>query len=401
MDEDAASLLSPSFLSPRYQLAYYSTHGDIARLAEDRSMSSNNKIKMALVFIHGSSRNGDDYFCSGTKMIELWAQQELQYGIDPNVLLIAPQFYDQFDNIPTDGSKFLYWKSESGEPWRYGADALNVNVSSFEAIDQLVGTLQKIPTLEHITVLGHSAGGQFVQRWTLLSPQFIHNGKMHSVVANPTSYAYLIPKRYIDGSWQIPTRSTDCPHYNQWEWGLDNDGNSIRSNIPYIDRILSKPNATNMVIGRYVHQRHVVYMVGGQDRCNVTGHDKDGWCYSHGLGTNCADLLQGSNRYERSQRYYESLQNIILVQPRWTSSNKTLKNHLHYVVRGVGHDHSLMFQSEVGLHAVFEDFVTLHDIKDSTTEDDHAEEDSDEIDSYKRLLQATEATRLRHRITLY
>jgi hypothetical protein len=54
------------------------------------------------------------------------------------------------------------------------------------------------------------------------------------------------------------------------------------------------------------------------------------------------DELQGHNRFERNARYTSSLRLSGIFQ-----------NHARRVTDGVGHDHSLMFQSQIGLESVF------------------------------------------------
>jgi hypothetical protein len=53
------------------------------------------------------------------------------------------------------------------------------------------------------------------------------------------------------------------------------------------------------------------------------------------------DNLQGKSRLERHENYLEMLQMVGLDEAE------------HYTVPGVGHDHSLMFQSEEGIRALF------------------------------------------------
>jgi hypothetical protein len=95
---------------------------------------------------------------------------------------------------------------------------------------------------------------------------------------------------------------------------------------------------TQMTTQRFA-TRQLVYLAGSQDICNITGHDK-GWCYSHGLETSCMDKLQGPNRLARSERYFLSLQTMGVL-------------HIRLLVPGVGHDHSLIFNSDNGLRAMF------------------------------------------------
>jgi pimeloyl-ACP methyl ester carboxylesterase len=312
-------------VAPGALLAYYSSHGPIENITGSPDM--------ALLIVHGANRNADDYFCSASAAVELQTTFS-------NVLLIAPRFYSEYDQ--RENLSFLFWKDDRDGPWRYGADAMGpTTISSYTALDELVQSIwMQFPNLRQMTIAGHSSGGQFVQRWTLLT-SFWFTDRMKSVVANPSSYAYLTPFRFIRGDWNIPRDDGDCPHYNQWEWGLDEGG---ELEVPYRDYALR--NASH-VVARF-QSRRVLYLAGNLDRCNVS---TPGWCDSHGLETNCMDELQGSNRLERNVRYIASLRRLGI----W-------KEHSRRVVQNVGHDHSLMFQSPEGLEALFETKVDYGEV---------------------------------------
>ena len=217
----------------------------------------------------------------------------------------------------------------------------HTNISSFDAFDQLVAALlsrQRFPNLEEVTVAGHSAGGQYVQRWALLTP-FHDDIRVRSVVANPSSYAYLTNERYDEKKqeWFVPGSRQHCELYNQWEWGLGPDQPRLPSVTPlYVRNVLRSFNLSELT--QRFGRRHVTYLVGGLDVCNVSTTD-DGWCDSHGLETTCMDQLQGEHRRSRHWHYVESLHKVDI-------------RHRHAIVPGVGHDHSLMFHSPEGVEAI-------------------------------------------------
>ena len=306
------------------KLAYYSSHGPL------ESIPSSASFDMIFVFVHGSGRNADDYFCAATKITQIQTRYD-------NVLVVAPRFLGNTDPARSENPSFLYWEDEGSGPWRFGADAIGPEpISSFDAFDTMVNVIGKsFPDAELFSVVGHSSGGQFVQRWSLLT-SYWDMARMRSVVANPSSYAYLTPLRFINGGWQEVQGATkeNCPHYNQWEWGLDPGG---ELEVPYRRRAFTNES---YVIQRF-NDRFVTYLSGGVDRCNVS--DPNGWCHSHGLEVNCVDELQGSNRFERAERYMAMLR-MVGIGP---------ENHNRYIVDGVGHDHTLMFQSTVGINAIF------------------------------------------------
>jgi len=312
------------------KLAYYSSHGDITEFR------NNDVIEMAVVVIHGAGRNADDYFCTVTAAVE-----QMQQNSSESILVIAPRFPVAADGEIEleEGGIAVRWSDDgSGGPWRFGANAVSPeyveNYSSYDAVDRLVAILNDkryFLTLQHVAVIGHSSGGQFVQRWSLLTKQW--DGRVRGVVANPSSYAYLAPQRFYKQRWQEPPLS-ECPDYNKWEWGLEDGGNY---SVSYVREALDNLSLSSLI--RRFAERQVIYMAGTQDVCDVSGQDP-GWCYSHGLETTCMDRLEGCNRWERNLRYLSSLRLVGV-------------SHERMIVPGVGHDHSFMFNSVQGLQAIF------------------------------------------------
>ena len=417
------------------KLAYYSNLGPIESEAKyqhkndddyDDNLQLLSGVEMVLVIVHGANRNGDDYFCSAKATIDL--QNRYPSSIDnkrPAVLVITPVFLSSppflLDDTTekkemlngNDASSFLYWNDTNDKDgsWRYGADATGpAAVSSFDAMDALVTTLKssaKLPNLRRIVVAGHSSGGQFVQRWSLLTPPEVWPIfsspsssviTVHTVVANPSSYAYLTPLRFFDedksidssndrttkasrllrnnqtsernsqySMWKVPPKK-DCPGYNQWEWGLEDGGHL---DVPYRKKAFSRESRSG-IIDRYLRHRSVIYLIGNLDRCSKSeGKSKikqqindqagDESCDSHGLETTCADELQGNNRYERNTRYWASLELVAVFFADQSASSEagaekaSFLPHMHnrVVVPDVGHDHSMMFQSKEGIAAIY------------------------------------------------
>lgn len=303
-------------------LLYYSTVGDLS--SPDRSHTD--EIRQGVVIVHGANRNADDYFCVGTVLSTL-------FGLDPKtVAVVAPRFAFPEDDPP---SGVMVWNgSDKDGAWRYGAQALPPStVSSFDAMDTLLARFMAVfPRLEHVSIIGHSSGGQFVQRFTLTSSSTMFSGnhpRMSVIVANPSSFAYLDSRRWVDGKFRTP--KTTCPDYNDWQFGL-----APGSPTPYFEKALKSLGAEGL--GKRYANRPVTYLAGGQDVCNVT----KGWCESHGLEVTCADELQGEMRLERGKNFFKSLRQVF---------NTTV--HSMVTVPGVGHDHALMFESMEGLRSIF------------------------------------------------
>ena len=307
-----------------YHLAYYSNVGSITpQLNEDGDDSGENEefVKLegaekAIIIIHGSLRDADDYFCTGLSLIQ--EEKEIYTNTNDNVMIIAPKFLSVDDKDEDyDDDRFLVWADQVEaygsflwHPYRYGADATNAPISSYAALDKLVEYLvtaiDRFPKLQNITLVGHSAGGQMLQRWALLSNSPAWNTmNIRTVVANPNSYCYPDDRRWLapvtetetDTETEIetgtetetantpihthdtksyamveyhserknhtptqtsnkifrrPTKdildSTSCPEYNKWLWGLEGGGELPCS---YRDNAVEEIGSIKAIAERY------------------------------------------------------------------------------------------------------------------------------------------------------
>jgi pimeloyl-ACP methyl ester carboxylesterase len=284
--------------------------------------------------IHGSGRNADDYFCTALSLLP---------QNDERVLVLAPKFASPEDKLPEN---FLIWQDHGenlplSHTWRYGADAMNAPISSYAALDRLVESLVharrvQFPNLSRISVAGHSAGGQVAHRWALLSSYNSAAGagaawnddvvEIRAIVANPRSYCYLDNRRIIADDYIVPDADDValCTDYNQWQWGLEAGGTII---CPYKEEALKETPAERMA-ERYA-TRNVIYLAGQYDTLPQTDR-----CDT--------SVFQGKTRKERAEHYQQALQSYFQREV-----------HQFHVVPQSPHDHSLMFQSEVGRKAIF------------------------------------------------
>jgi len=360
------------------KLAYYSSHGNLLKLPlpSKKDGEGNGTVRMLLVVVHGANRNADDYFCTATAAVERYRQRRQGEASparssnddgDDDVLVVAPRFVGAGDRDVAsldNGGTAMRWNdtADGAGPWRYGDQAAvprhdetsaesAARYSSFRALDLLVSHVSRALRsrgLRRIVVVGHSSGGQLVHRWSLLTPAWNDpTVEFRGVVANPSSYAYLTPYRFLDGRWGIPnpTAAINCPKYDRWEWGLESEDGNGTYPVQYATDAIADVGGVPNLIERF-RNRTVVYLAGSQDRCNVSseaGAGSGNWCDSHGLETTCMDELQGGNRWERHERYVQSLRKF----PRSSFIVRSV------VVPGVGHDHSLVFNSDEGLEAIF------------------------------------------------
>jgi opacity protein-like surface antigen len=288
------------------------------------------QVLRAVVLVPGSSR-------SSSHANETLAQAATIAGVnDGTSLLVAPQFLIEVDidfhQLPADR---LFW-SDSG--WKQGNASLTtaqnprpVRVSSFAVMDSILYRIASHhPNLQSIVVAGHSAGGQFVNRFAagntaeqVLQAEF--GVDLRYVTANPSSYLYFNPERVVFGTldqFATPPASVvqSCPAYDDYKYGLQ-----ARNN--YMSQVSSA-----QIVNQY-SARHVTYLLGELD----VNPDPD-------LDTSCAAMLQGSHRFERGEVYGNYLRHFL-----GAASNE----HRPVIVFGVGHDSRDMFTSSAGVAQLF------------------------------------------------
>jgi hypothetical protein len=268
----------------------------------------NDSIERAFILVHGLQRDGDVYYRSA-----LAATTEA--GRMEHTLVIAPQFHVQ------DGGAQCHDKVAPNEVafacrgWQDGVATPDGPLSSFAATDRLLQVIDNraiFPALKEIVVAGHSAGGQFVQRYAATNRL---DGKLtvplRYVVANPSSYLYL-------ESWRpVADPGAACPAFDRYKFGLkgltgyqaESGREAIRTAYP---------------------RRSVTYLLGELDTTD-----------EHNMDKSCSAMAQGPNRLERGLAYYQRLQQT------FQSVHRLLK------VPGCAHSGDCMYRSENGRKAVF------------------------------------------------
>ena len=183
------------------------------------------------------------------------------------------------------------------------------------------------PNLREIILAGHSAGGQFVQRYaalgkgaTLLATTGIH---LRYVIANPASYLYFDTSRPTPESAarELAQGPDNCAAFNNWPYGLD--GNLP----PYVAQPISAA-----AIEQHYAAQDIIYLLGTLD--NDPGAD--------GLARSCAAEREGPSRYVRGQSFL-----AILLQRHPETTQHIVS------VPGVGHHSPAMYASPCGRAAVF------------------------------------------------
>ena len=262
---------------------------------------TNSDCRRAVIVIHGTDRNADDYheyIRSALRRIHnysdilrvaprfqilndapLLKDDETPYSDEEIETLSSDDIEEKRKNYFTD-NKLLYW-SESG--WKKGYKSKNGGEkSSFNVIDEILDKIESnFPNIDHVTICGHSAGGQFVQRYAALNEKDGSMGfEIRYVVANPGSYMYLDDNR--------PWPNTDCSGYDEYKYGISN----LPDDLNYTD--LSRANIRAQLLARSVH-----VLLGSSDNK-----------IDNNLDTNCEANTQGGTRYQRGVKYFEHIKSF-------------------------------------------------------------------------------------------
>jgi hypothetical protein len=279
------------------------------------------EITRALIIIHGKSRNVEGNFQSAKRAADASDARS-------STIIVAPQFLREVD-IPANhlGTKVLRWSH--GE-WSAGEDAMApVPLSSFSVIDAIVqrlGDRQHFPALQQIVIVGHSAGGQIVQRYAIVghAPKALLAAsiQVRFVVANPSSFFYFDDVRPGPGRTLAPfTGRPACGRFDRWRYGP-------RDAPDYVGDVSFES------LERTYAASDVIYLQGTAD---IDPNHPD-------LDKTCAGEAQGANRYERGYAYFRYM----------NARHPDSSTQQFWQVPDVAHDEPKMFNSDCGLAALFD-----------------------------------------------
>jgi pimeloyl-ACP methyl ester carboxylesterase len=258
-------------------------------------------IKRAVIVVHGLGRDADSYYKSA-----------LAAGYAANALLdtiiLAPHFSSSEGSCKdTLLVGELGWHCQPrNDTWRTGGQAVEGTATSFDVVDELLRRLNDtkvFPNLKAIVVVGHSAGGQFVERYAMAST--VHDSlavKPSYVVMNPSSYAYLDELRptattfleHIEaeapgfrdplGKRPPPAFSRyhdteSCSGFDKWPYGLkERNGYSAK--------------VSDETLKKQIVERPVTFLAGEYDILPL-----------HGFDRSCAAMAQGDSRLARAYAF--------------------------------------------------------------------------------------------------
>jgi len=181
--------------------------------------SKNPAITRAVVMVHGAGRDADNYFRTAVAAAFLAGALE-------NTVVISPRFASNDGRGCRDllAANEVSWPC-NGDSWRSGGISPgNENLNSFAFADEILRKLARkdaFPNLKAIVVAGHSAGGQFVNRYEMANTVHDTLGvPVTYVVSNPSSYAYLDSMRpNAETEFHAFSDARNCTTFDAWPYG--------------------------------------------------------------------------------------------------------------------------------------------------------------------------------------
>ncbi len=264
----------------------------------------NARVARALVMVHGTGRNADHYFLTAMSAAFL-------AGALDDTVVVAPHMIDRTDHAEPNE---IAWQTS----WRTGGPAVSdAALSSFDFVDEILRELSRksvFPNLKHIVVTGHSAGGQFANRYAMSNKLHDTLGVAVSyVVANPSSYAWpdavrplpqddADPAAAKDG-WNYqpnanplpphtkftfgPFDAAKAPNYNKWPAGFEN-------------RTGYTAELTNEQLRKQLVERPTTFLLGQVDTLPLGGFD-----------SSPTAMAQGPTRRARGEAYVKYLNEVL------------------------------------------------------------------------------------------
>lgn len=344
----------------------------------------NSSIKRLLMVIQGNHRDPKN-------LLKVLSQATAQAQKTKETLIVTPWFKGVDLNGKSDQSETiepneLFWEVNE---WKIGGSSISKpNLSSFQIVDQMITEIVQsklFPFLGSVVVTGHSAGGQFTQRYAFGSSidRAVSPISVEYVVANPSSYLYLnelrpnwaglfpaggkYPEseffnsaasdlrfqdpyirtikphlkseifatiRNLDSGAECQCRSTPCP-YERYKYGLDFKPQDP-SHYMCFEKSKQKCNQTRKAsdqITFYLSKR-VTYILGQLDRLGESDTNEE-------LDRSCSASFEGPDRLTRGTYYNEYLN---LFGPH---------HHRLLFAPQVGHDSLGVYLSYTGQRAVF------------------------------------------------
>jgi pimeloyl-ACP methyl ester carboxylesterase len=278
----------------------------------------NPAITRAFVMIHGTNRDADNYFRTALAAAFLAGALDDTIVISPHIASSGGGCQDKLES-----NEVSY--SCGGDSWRSGGTSYSSEkITSFDFVDEILRKLanrQNFPNLKTIVVAGHSAGGQFVNRYAMANQVHDTLGiPITYIVSNPSSYAYLdaTRPRGEPADFRAFGDGRNCTTYNKWPYGLTDRTGGYTS------------KQSDDQLRKQLAARPVTYLLGEIDILPLGGFDGS-----------CPAMAQGPTRLARGQAFGK------YVNQKFGAQHKTA------IVPLCGHNARCMFTSEPALQIAF------------------------------------------------
>ncbi|HFS85117.1 MAG TPA: hypothetical protein ENK72_00665 [Epsilonproteobacteria bacterium] len=205
-----------------------------------------------------------------------------------------------------------------------------VNISAYEVLAHLLMSIilsGNFPHLKQIVILGHSAGGQLVNRYAASNTiEETFNIPVKYMVMAPSSYLYFTDERICDKREKKFCKLKEKDkQLNRWGYGTE-------KLYGYHKRHHITPHSMKR---RYQHAT-ILYLVGEND-------DKR----DASLSTHIGAMAQGNHRKERAMIYYNYLQHLF--------GSDITRNQKLVIVPNVGHWGKGLMRSREGTQFILFD----------------------------------------------
>jgi pimeloyl-ACP methyl ester carboxylesterase len=264
----------------------------------------NPAITRALIMVHGTNRNADRYFMTATAAAFLARALE-------NTVVIAPRIIAAQDQPKPNE---VVWPN-SGDTWRSGGmSTSHPTLSAFDFTDELLRKLANkriFPNLTNIVVAGHSAGGQYANRYGMTNKVHGTLGvNISYVVANPSSYAWPVAVRPLPVGHADPATADKA--------ALGNDGEDVHSNFTFGPFDTTKARTynrwpaglenrsgytaqmTDEQLRKQLVERPVTYLLGQVDILPLGGFD-----------SSPSAMAQGPTRRARGEAFFKYVTEVM------------------------------------------------------------------------------------------
>lgn len=263
-------------------------------------------IKQVFILPPGITRNGPAYYERFMTALENNFSEEER----ATMLVISPQFLHKIDigahNLPPDTLHWGYHEWKSGEP------AVNTDapISSYAALDSiLLGVKEKLPNLTTVTLVGHSAGAQMLDRYTFTGKALTtleeQGVKTRSILANPGTVLYFSPERPEKNAEENYSLKLIDPKssLHDWPYGINNPP-------PYVYESL-KQTPFKDALHNFLQRAH--FAIGSQDN-DPNGAQVQSEIEALAQGVTRFDRVVGHDMYLNSLRLKPDEQRLFLVE---------------------------------------------------------------------------------------